>query len=261
MQIVRFKYQDSILYGSLENDRVRLYKGNPFAIETDASTSFEPQDVTVRINEVRLLSPCQPSKVVCLGLNYRPHSDELKMKLPELPLLFLKPSTAVIGPRDNIILPLNSERIDYECELGVVISKKARNIKEENFSGYVLGYTCFNDVTDRIAQARDGQWTRAKGHDTFAPLGPCVDTSVSPFNLNIETRINGDMVQSGNTGELIFPVPYLVSFISQIMTLLPGDVIATGTPAGIGPLRHGDNVEIIIESIGTLSNPVIAASE
>lgn len=259
MKIVRFLYNDNISFGSLEGDKVQLYQGVPFETVADSPSVFQPQDITVKSSEIRILSPCQPSKVVCLGLNYSPHGDELKMKLPDLPLIFLKPSTAVIGPGDRIILPPNSERIDYECELGIVIGKKARNVKESDFALYVLGYTCFNDVTDRIAQAHDGQWTRAKSYDTFAPLGPCIETSASPFNLNIETRVNGSKVQSGNTSELIFPVPYLVSFISQIMTLLPGDVIATGTPAGIGPLKHGDIVEVIIEGIGTLRNPVVSA--
>jgi 2-keto-4-pentenoate hydratase/2-oxohepta-3-ene-1,7-dioic acid hydratase in catechol pathway len=257
MKIVRFQHGKGIPYGVVEGDNVRIYSGTPFA--SPGKTAFIPSGTTLKLKDVKLLAPCRPSKVVCLGLNYKPHGDELNMKLPDLPLLFLKPSTAVIGPDENIVLPPGSERIDYECELGVVIGKPARNIREADYAGYVLGYTCFNDVTDRVAQARDGQWTRAKGHDTFAPLGPWIDTSVVHTNLKIETRLNGKVVQSGNTSELIFPVPHLVSFISHIMTLLPGDVIATGTPAGIGPLKDGDSVEVIIEKIGTLRNPVTAA--
>jgi 2-keto-4-pentenoate hydratase/2-oxohepta-3-ene-1,7-dioic acid hydratase in catechol pathway len=257
MKIVRFQYNKGIPYGVIEGDNVRVYSGTPFA--SGGKSAFVPSGNTLKLKDVKLLAPCRPSKVVCLGLNYKPHGDELNMKLPDLPLLFLKPSTAVIGPGENIVLPPGSERIDYECELGVVIGKEARNVKEDDFAEYVLGYTCFNDVTDRIAQVRDGQWTRAKGYDTFAPLGPCIDTAVPHSGLKIETRVNGKVMQSGNTAELIFSVPHLVSFISHIMTLLPGDVIATGTPAGIGPLKDGDSVEVFIEKIGSLRNMVVAA--
>lgn len=259
MKIVRFQYNKGIPYGVIEGDTVRVYTGSPFA--SPGKIAFRPSGNVLNIKAVTMLAPCRPSKIVCLGLNYKQHGDEMKEKLPDLPLLFLKPSTAVIGPYDNIVLPPGSERIDYECELGVVIGRTARNIKESDYADYVLGYTCFNDVTDRIAQAKDGQWTRAKGYDTFAPLGPCIETSAINSNLNIETHINGKVVQSGNTSDLIFPVPYLISFISHIMTLLPGDVIATGTPAGIGPLKAGDSVEVIIENIGTLRNHVIATPE
>lgn len=255
MKIVRFSYRGNITYGVIEGEKVQPFSGSPFA------DGFAASGQAVPLKDLKLLAPCQPSKLVCLGLNYKPHGDELKMKLPDLPLLFLKPSTAVIGPEENIVLPPGSERIDYECELAVVIGRTARNIKEANFADYVLGYTCFNDVTDRVAQALDGQWTRAKSHDTFAPLGPCIDTSVDPFNLKIETHVNGKTVQSDYTSALIFHVPHLVSFISRIMTLLPGDVIATGTPAGIGPLKSGDIVEITIEKIGTLRNPVVEIFE
>ncbi len=259
MKIVRYLYNGSISYGIIEGDRLQAYYGSPF--DTLSAAQFKPAGARLNLSEIRLLAPCQPSKIVCLGLNYKPHGDELKMKLPELPLLFLKPSTAVIGPDENIILPPDSERIDYECELAVVIGRKARNVKEADYAHYVLGYTCFNDVTDRIAQAKDGQWTRAKSYDTFAPVGPCIETEVSPFDLHIETRLNGVVVQSGNTRDLIFNVPFLVSFISQIMTLLPGDIIATGTPAGIGPIKAKDIVEIVIDGIGVLRNPVVSAND
>ena len=259
MKIVRFAFQSTISYGVIEGEEVQPYSGTPFGLPP--STGFSPCGSTLPLRKVKLLAPCQPSKLICLGLNYKPHGDELKMKLPDLPLLFLKPSTAVIGPDEYIVLPPGSERIDYECELGVVIGMTARNVKEADSSDYVLGYTCVNDVTDRIAQARDGQWTRAKSHDTFAPLGPCIDTSVNPSNLKIETHVNGNVKQSDYTSSLIFPVPYLVSFISHIMTLLPGDVIATGTPAGIGPIKGGDIVEVIIENIGVLRNTVVEIFE
>ena len=257
MKIIRFQYQDAIYYGSLENDLVMVYDGSPFPAQDARSAVFKATGQQIPLKDVRLLAPCQPGKVVCLGLNYRPHAAELNIKLPELPLLFLKPSTSVIGPGDNIVLPPNPERIDYEGELGVVIGKTAKNVAEADYADYVLGYTCFNDVTDRVAQVRDGQWTRAKGYDTFAPTGPCVSTGISPSNLKLETLVNGELKQSGNTCDLIFGIPKLISFISGIMTLLPGDVIATGTPDGIGPLKAGDTVEIVIKDIGTLRNRVV----
>jgi 2-keto-4-pentenoate hydratase/2-oxohepta-3-ene-1,7-dioic acid hydratase in catechol pathway len=257
MKIVRFKYQGAISYGTLEDGLVTVYGGSPFPTQGAGPAVFKATNRQIPLHEVKLLAPCRPSKVVCLGLNYRPHAAELNIKLPELPLLFLKPSTSVIGHGDNIMLPPNPERIDYECELGVVIAKTAKNVAEADYADYILGYTCFNDVTDRVAQVRDGQWTRAKGYDTFAPTGPCISTDVSPFNLKIATLVNGEIKQSGDTGDLIFGIPTLISFISSIMTLLPGDVIATGTPDGIGPLLAGDTVEIVIEGIGTLKNPVV----
>ncbi|MCX5997799.1 MAG: fumarylacetoacetate hydrolase family protein [Chloroflexi bacterium] len=259
MKIVRFKYQDAFSYGTLESDLVTVYDGSPFPLQGVQSAVFQSTQQKIPLKDIKLLAPCQTSKVVCLGLNYRPHAAELNIKLPDLPLLFIKPSTSVIGPGDNIVLPPNPERIDYEGELGVVIGRAARNVAEADYDDYVLGYTCFNDVTDRVAQVRDGQWTRAKGYDTFAPTGPCISTGISPFNLKLETLVNGEVKQSGNTADLIFGIPRLVSFISGIMTLLPGDIIATGTPDGIGPLKAGDTVEIVIEGIGTLRNSVVAA--
>ena len=257
MNIVRFQYQNTIRYGSLENELVTVYDGSPFPLMDARSADFKATKKQIPLKDVKLLAPCLPSKVVCLGLNYRPHAAELNIKLPELPLLFLKPSTSVIGPGDDIVLPPNPERIDYEGELGVVIGKTAKKVAEADYADYVLGYTCFNDVTDRVAQVKDGQWTRAKGYDTFAPTGPCISTGISPFNLKLETLVNGEVKQSGNTSDLIFGIPKLISFISGIMTLLPGDVIATGTPDGIGALKAGDIVEIAIEGIGTLRNPVV----
>ena len=257
MKIVRFEYHGAISYGTLENGLVTVYDGSPFPTPDTGPAVFKATKRQVPLHDVKLLAPCLPGKVVCLGLNYRPHAAELNINLPELPLLFLKPSTSVIGPGDNIVLPPNPERIDYECELGVVMAKTAKNVAEADYADYVLGYTCFNDVTDRVAQVRDGQWTRAKGYDTFAPTGPCISTGISPFNLKIATLVNGETKQSGNTGDLIFGIPKLISFISSVMTLLPGDIIATGTPDGIGPLQAGDTVEIVIEGIGTLRNPVM----
>jgi 2-keto-4-pentenoate hydratase/2-oxohepta-3-ene-1,7-dioic acid hydratase in catechol pathway len=206
--------------------------------------------------ELKFLPPCQPSKIVAVGLNYRDHAEEMKLPLPQEPILFIKPSTAVIAHDEEIIYPSTSKKVDYEAELGVVIKKKARNVKEEEAKDYILGYTCFNDVTARDLQKRDGQYTRSKGFDTFAPLGPCIETNVDPLQLAIESHVNGERKQCSNTKEMVFSVFHLVSFISHVMTLLPGDVIATGTPAGTGSLNIGDIVEVRIEGIGTLRNQV-----
>jgi 2-keto-4-pentenoate hydratase/2-oxohepta-3-ene-1,7-dioic acid hydratase in catechol pathway len=257
MKIARFQYNHKTAYGRVDGDVVRVYRISPFE-ESNVRSGFLKADV-LSLKEVKLLAPCEPTKIVCLGLNYRSHAAEFQQKLPDLPLLFIKPPSAVIGPEENIVLPPNAERIDYEGELGVVIGRRAKNVAEKDFASYVFGYTCFNDVTDRIAQAKDGQWTRAKGYDTFSPIGPWIETGISPDNLKLETLVNGEIKQSGRTADLIFEVPRLVSFISSIMTLMPGDVIATGTPDGIGPIKPGDSVEIRIEGIGTLRNHVISA--
>jgi 2-keto-4-pentenoate hydratase/2-oxohepta-3-ene-1,7-dioic acid hydratase in catechol pathway len=204
-----------------------------------------------------VLAPCTPSKVAAVGLNYYSHAEELKMPIPSEPLLFLKPSTSVIGPGDNIVYPDSSERVDYEAELGVVIKTKAYGVPLARAQDYVLGYTCFNDVTARDLQKKDGQWTRAKGFDTFSIIGPHIETELDPGNTTVEAYLNGELRQRGNTNDLIFPVLALISFISHIMTLLPGDVIATGTPSGIGPMNPGDTVEIKVAGIGRLRNYVV----
>ena len=253
MRLVRFSYAGKKNYGVLTGDTVRGLQGSPF-------TRFNPNSPQVFdgtayiLSQVQLLSPCLPSKIVCLGLNYRSHIEEMKLPMPSVPLIFLKPSTSVTGPEDKIILPPDWNRIDFEGELGVVIGKKAKDVPEKNAWEYVLGYTCFNDVSDRIAQAADGQWTRAKGYDTFAPMGPCIETEIKPDNLKIETYLNGEVRQSASTGDLLFGVSRLINFISGVMTLMPGDVIATGTPSGVGPMKPGDVVEVKIENIGTLKN-------
>ena len=207
------------------------------------------------MEDVELLAPCQPSKIVCVGLNYVEHANELKMKLPLEPILFLKPPSAVIGPGAEIVVPKSSERVDYEGELGVVIGKRCKAIAADEAKKYVLGYTCFNDVTARDLQQKDGQWTRAKSFDTFAPFGPWI-ACIDPSDADIKTRVNGEVKQSSNTADLIFGVPKLVEFISNVMTLEPGDIIATGTPPGVGRLEKGDVVEVEIEGIGVLKNKV-----
>ncbi len=249
MRIVRFSEGGKTRYGIEESGAIRGLRGSPFNQLTSNNTFFD-------VSSVKLLAPCTPSKIVCLGLNYRSHAEETDLPIPKVPLIFLKPSTAVIGPDDQIVLPRGTKRTDYEGELGVVIGQRAKDVTEKEASQYILGYTCFNDVSERHNQRDDGQWTRAKGYDTFAPLGPCIETEVSPDNLKIETYLNGELRQSARTSDLIFSIPKIVSFISGVMTLLPGDVIATGTPSGIGRLQASDTIEIRIEGIGNLRNSV-----
>ncbi|MBN1189285.1 MAG: fumarylacetoacetate hydrolase family protein [Dehalococcoidales bacterium] len=255
MRIVRFNRETETKWGIIEDEMVHGLAGNPFDYFA-AGIEFERDGGTCPQGDIRLLCPCLPGKIVCLGVNYRRHADEMDHILPTAPLLFLKPSTAVIGPDDNILLPLNWRRVDFEGELGVVIGKKARYVSEDESGEYILGYTCFNDVTERSLQKEDGQWTRAKGFDTFAPAGPWIETGIDAGDLKLETYLNGELRQSARTSELIFGIPCLVSFISSVMTLMPGDIIATGTPSGIAPMKPGDVVEVKIEKIGTLRNAV-----
>ena len=250
MKIVRFAIGKKIRYGILRGESIQAIEGKPFR-------ALKPSDQHYRLSDVKLLSPCQPSKIVCLGLNYRSHAEETNLPLPKAPLIFLKPPTSVIGPEDNIVYPAMSSRVDYEGELGVVIGKVTRRVLPEDALDFVLGYTCFNDVSARDLQSADGQWTRAKGFDTFAAVGPCIETELDPGNVDLATYLNGELKQRGNTSDLIYSVTEVISFISNVMTLLPGDVIATGTPSGIGPMYPGDTVEIRIPAIGALRNYVV----
>jgi len=205
----------------------------------------------------RLLAPTLPSKIIAVGLNYRDHAEELGLELPKEPILFMKPATGVIGPLDEIVYPAQSTRVDYEAELAVVISKDCKDVKASNAGDVILGYTCMNDVTARDLQVSDGQWTRAKSFDTFAPIGPWIETDIDdPHCLAITSHLNGEIKQSSSTENLIFSVFELIEFISGIMTLNTGDVIATGTPSGIGPMNPGDEIVIAIEEIGVLKNKV-----
>jgi len=207
--------------------------------------------------DVRLLAPILPSKVVCIGKNYADHAREMGGEPPDEPVIFLKPSTAVCGPGDPVQRPMQlSERVDYEGELAVVIGRLCRQVPADRAAEVIFGYTCANDVTARDLQAKDGQWTRAKGFDTFCPLGPWIETDVDPADLELSTVLNGEVKQHSRTSLLLHGVHALVEYISQVMTLLPGDVVLTGTPAGIGPMEKGDQVSVTIEGIGTLSNPV-----
>lgn len=198
-----------------------------------------------------------PSKIICVGLNYKDHAKELKMEPPTHPIIFLKPQTAVIGDGENIIYPEETKELHYEGELAIVIKDKIKNIPVEEAARHILGYTCANDVTARDLQRLDGQWTRAKSFDTFCPLGPEIVSGIDPDNLDIKLYLNDKIKQSSNTSQLVFKPLYLVSFISQIMTLLPGDVILTGTPPGVGPMQKGDVVIVEIEKIGRLTNEVV----
>jgi 2-keto-4-pentenoate hydratase/2-oxohepta-3-ene-1,7-dioic acid hydratase in catechol pathway len=249
MKLLRFAADGQVRYGAVEQRQIRELTGDPFGSLRFGPRSFQLDDVT-------LLPPCEPSKIVAVGVNYRAHAQEMGHRLPEEPLLFLKPSTSVIGPGAAIHYPDGVTRLDYEAELAVVIKKKTRSITLAQAHEAVLGYTCFNDVTARDLQQKDKQWTRAKSFDTFAPIGPWIVTDLDPSNLKVEGILNGQTRQFSTTADLIFPVPDLISFISSIMTLLPGDVITTGTPSGVGPMQRGDTIEVVIEGIGRLTNTV-----
>lgn len=208
------------------------------------------------LTQVRLLAPLLSNKVIGIGKNYADHAKEMGGEVPAEPVCFLKPTTSVIGPGDTIVLPWQSEHVEHEAELAVVIGRIARNVSVADALDYVLGYTVANDVSARDLQKRDGQWTRAKGFDTFLPLGPWIATHLNPAELPLGTRVNDEVRQAGNTADLVRSVPELVSWCSEVMTLLPGDIILTGTPAGVSPIRPGDVVTCYVEGIGELSNPV-----
>jgi len=243
--IGKFRSGDEIFYGEIENGRVYPQGG------IHAGT-FE-------LSELRILPPASPSKIICIGLNYRDHARELSMEIPDTPVLFLKPPSAVIGHEDKIIYPASSSRVDYEAELAIVIGKRCKNISAEKAEDVIAGYTCFNDVTARDLQQKDGQWTRAKSFDTFAALGPylAAPDELDVSDAKIACRINGKTRQESSTSNLIFDVPYLIEFITEIMTLEVGDVIATGTHTGVGEMQKRDTVEVEIEGIGILRNEVV----
>lgn len=247
MRLVRFRYGDRIAHGFLEDDVVRFLEGTFF--EKPVLTEEE-----VPLDDVRLLAPVLPSKVVAVGKNYAAHTAEFGGEVPEEPLIFLKPSTSVSGPGDPIPLLPISRRVDYEGELVVVIGRIARNVRADEAGKYVLGYTCGNDVTLRDLQKKDRQWARAKGFDGSCPLGPWIETGLDPNDVLVETRLNGEVRQSARTSDMVFGVATLIAFVTEFMTLLPGDVIMTCTPEGVGKLTPGDKVEVEIEGIGILAN-------
>ncbi len=252
MRLLRFRHGDRIATGAIQSgsDVIQVLRGTFF--EDPVPTGEE-----IPVDDVLLLAPVLPSKLVCVGKNYAAHAAEFGMTVPDEPLLFLKPSTAVIGPEDPIRLLPISERIDYEGELAVVIGRIARDVRAEDASRYILGFTCANDVTLRTLQKTDDQWARAKGFDGSCPLGPWIETEVDPTSVGVETRLNGDVVQRGNSEDMVFGVAALIEYITAFMTLLPGDVLLTGTPEGVGKIVHGDVVEVEVDGVGTLRNPVV----
>lgn len=252
MRWARYQSSGRVFYGVVEGEFLREGVGDPFHGWRD--NGHRP-----RLTDVRLLAPVAPSKIVAVGLNYRDHAAEMRKTLPEDPLLFIKPGTAVIGPGDRILCPPQSTQVEFEGELAVVIRSSCRRVTPGDALDFILGYTCMIDVTARDIQKREGQYTRAKGFDTFAPLGPWIETAAAATDLAIETYVNGERRQASRTRELIFSPAFLVSFVSQVMTLVPGDVISTGTPSGVGPLRPGDAIEVRIEQIGSLHCGVASA--
>jgi len=250
MQIVRFRVENKTRYGVLEGSHIVEYAGTPYG-------PFKKGRKKYPLKQTVLMMPVVPSKVVAIALNYREHAEELHLPVPVEPIIFLKPLSALCGPDDPIVFPPQAQRVDYEAELAIVIKKRCHHTAAERAREHVLGYTCLNDVTARDLMARDGQWTRAKGFDSFCPVGPCIATDIDPNGVDVESYLNGEKKQGSNTKHCIFPIEDLIARVSAVMTLLPGDVIATGTPAGIGPMRPGDKVEVRIAGIGSLKNPVI----
>ncbi|MCW2726203.1 MAG: 5-oxopent-3-ene,2,5-tricarboxylate decarboxylase [Frankiales bacterium] len=258
MRIVRFAAQGDVSFGVLEGPGedpadlvVAVASGHPFA----------PMQLTgerLPLAQVKLLAPVLPSKILGIGRNYADHAAEMGGTPPTTPSVFLKPNTAVIGPGDAITLPRDSEHVDHEAELAVVIGRLCREVPRERAYDVVLGYTCGNDVTARDWQRSDGQWSRAKGHDTFAPLGPWVETELDVSDVAVRATVDGELRQDGRTADLVHDIPSLIEWITRYMTLLPGDVILTGTPAGVGPLAPGQSVSVSVEGIGTLTNPVVS---
>ena len=272
MRIARFSRDDTDAYGVVQEAApdgvasaaigpdtdgltIAELQGHPFGVGTD-SVRYTGQSYPVA--DVRLLAPVLPTKVVAIGKNYADHAREMGGEPPDEPVIFLKPSTSVIGPGDPVARPVKlSERIDFEGELAVVIGRLCRDVPPERVSEVIFGYTCANDVTARDLQAKDGQWTRAKGFDTFCPLGPWIETGLDPSDLELTTTVNGEVKQHARTSQLLHDVTAVVCYVTSVMTLLPGDILLTGTPAGIGPLVHGDRVSVAIQGIGALTNPVV----
>jgi 2-keto-4-pentenoate hydratase/2-oxohepta-3-ene-1,7-dioic acid hydratase in catechol pathway len=253
LKIVRYAANGGARLGILEGNEVREARGELFG-ELVAGPRVGA------VGELTLLAPVQPGKILAIGLNYAAHAAEANQPVPKFPILFMKPPSSVIGPGEPIVLPNATDKIDYEAELAVVIGTRCRHVKPGEEAGVILGYTCANDVSDRDVQfGRSGQWTEGKSFDTFCPLGPCIATDIDAGNLAISARLNGRTVQSSNTNDLIFDVGALIRHLSAVMTLEPGDVILTGTPAGVGPMKAGDIIEIEIEGIGVLRNPVVLA--
>ena len=252
MRIVRYQQKDEApQYGWLLDDKIGEIDGDIFG-------RYRRRDASLPRAEVKLLAPSQPSKIVCVGRNYVDHAKELGNEVPKVPLLFLKPPSSIISSGEAIVLPPQSAQVEHEAELVVVVGKRGRHITAEDARNYILGYTVGNDVTARDLQKTDGQWTRAKGFDTFCAFGPWIDTDFDPSDAVVTCRVNGQMRQMASTRDMVFSVATLVAYISSVMTLEPGDLIFTGTPAGVGPLKPGDRVDVEIDGLGAISNPVKA---
>ena len=250
MQIIRFTHKKSEpQYGWINENYAGLLSSPPFG-------AYRRLEASIPLEEVRLLAPVQPGKILAIGRNYPEHAKEHEVEIPEVPMIFLKPPSAIIGPGAPIILPPQSLQVEHEAELGVVISRRGRWISQENVKDHILGYTIVNDVTARDLLRRDGQWSRAKGFDTFCPAGPWIETDLDPSDVLITCRVNGEIRQLSSTREMVFSIKQLIVYLSSVMTLEPGDLILTGTPSGVGRLLDGDKVEIEIEGIGVLRNQV-----
>ena len=259
MKICRITHPkfDEPRYAVLDGASVYPFSGGLFP-----TGDRPPESDSLALSEIRVVAPVHPSKIVCVGRNYREHAAELGNKMPDEPLLFLKAPSAVIASEDRIELPSESQQVEHEGELGVVIGRRARHISEgDDPLSYIFGYTCVNDVTARDLQRKDVQFTRGKSFDTFCPVGPWIETELDVSNVEVTTRVNGELKQHGRTADMAFSVAYLIRYITRIMTLYPGDLIATGTPAGVSRLRHGDTVEVEVQGIGRLRNPVVDARE
>ena len=257
VRLARVAHSDGVSFVALEPDP-SAPREKVLAIEIDQHPFGEPTFTGRKwpMADVRLLAPILPTKVICVGKNYAAHAAEMGSEAPENPIIFMKPSTSVIGPNVPIKLPGNSERVDYEGELAAVVGQPCKDVPEARGTDVLLGYTIANDVTARDQQQADGQWTRAKGYDTFCPLGPWIDTELDPSDVGLRTELEGEVKQESRTSMLLHDVPALVSWVSRIMTLLPGDVILTGTPEGVGPLQDGQKVSVSVDGLGTLTNPV-----
>lgn len=252
MKYVRFSHENKVSFGILEGKEIKVLSRSYFCSNSTETGERLP------LQKVKLLAPTEFGKALCIGLNYRDHAEEFKLPIPERPVVFMKASTAIADPEGDIVYPRDmSAHLDYEGELTVVIGKKCHRVSEEEATDHILGYTIANDVTARDLQSKTGQWTVAKGFDTFCPIGPYIETVIDPSSLELETRVNGEVKQHSNTKNLIFKIPYLVSYLSHVMTLNAGDIILTGTPSGISRLEEGDTVEITIEGLGTLRNKVV----
>lgn len=250
MKIVRAKHNDSTFYGVIDGQTVNRLAHEPYS-------DIEYTGISYALDEVTLLAPAEPSKIVAVGKNYKAHADEMGEGNPTEPLLFIKPNTCIVGNGDDVVYPEISKRLDYEGELGVVIGKTAKDVKKGESGNFIFGYTCLNDVTARDIQKSDPQWTRGKSFDTFCPIGPHIETELDAMNADISTRVNGEIKQDSNTRCMTHDIDTLICYITQCMTLLPGDIVATGTPEGIGSMQRGDTVEVEIKGIGVLKNRII----